>query len=68
MLSCNYSYLICITNIIKFFTIRNIREKAEIPAEIKSMMYSIPYLETKVEVLDIFEKIRSSQNKRAIGM
>jgi hypothetical protein len=31
-------------------------------------MYSIPYLETKVEVLDVFEKIKLTQNKQAIGI
>ena len=48
--------------------IRNIKQKAEISFEIKSMMYSIPYLETKAEVLDVLEKIKSTQNKQAIGM
>ena len=36
--------------------------------EIKSMMYSIPNLETKNEVLNIFEKIKLTQNKQAIGI
>jgi len=31
-------------------------------------MYSIPYLETKGEVLDVLEKIKLTQNKQAIGI
>jgi hypothetical protein len=31
-------------------------------------MYSIPYLETKSEVLDVLEKIKLTQNKQAIGI
>ena len=47
---------------------RNIRQKAEIPTEIKKMMYSIPHLETKAEVLNVFEQIKLTENKQAIGM
>jgi hypothetical protein len=36
--------------------------------EIKSIMYSIPYLETKSEVLNVLEKIKLTQNKQAIGI
>jgi hypothetical protein len=31
-------------------------------------MYSIPYLETKGEVLDVLERIKFTQNKQAIGI
>jgi len=31
------------------------------------MMYSIPYLETKSEVLEVLKKIKLTQNKQAVG-
>ncbi len=36
--------------------------------EIKSMMYFIPNLKTKNEVLNIFKKIKLTQNKQVIGI
>jgi hypothetical protein len=47
---------------------RNIKQKSEIPTEIKKMMYAIPHLETKAEVLNVLEQIKLTQNKQAIGM
>ncbi|PKC57915.1 hypothetical protein RhiirA1_446008 [Rhizophagus irregularis] len=44
----------------------NIRQKSEIPTEIKKIMYAIPHLETKAEVLNVLEQIKLTQNKQAI--
>ncbi|PKK61821.1 hypothetical protein RhiirC2_791252 [Rhizophagus irregularis] len=46
----------------------NIRQKSEIPTEIKKIMYAIPHLKTKAEVLNVLEQIKLTQNKQAIGI
>ncbi|CAB4409996.1 unnamed protein product [Rhizophagus irregularis] len=67
-----YPYLSAIEHLKHIYKIclihfnRNIRQKSEIPTEIKKMMYAIPHLETKAEVLNVLEQIKLIQNKQAI--
>ncbi|CAB4480127.1 unnamed protein product [Rhizophagus irregularis] len=67
-----YPYLSAIEHLKHIYKIclihfnRNIRQKSEIPTEIKKMMYAIPHLETKAEVLNVLEQIKLTQNKQAI--
>ncbi|PKY50161.1 hypothetical protein RhiirA4_466489 [Rhizophagus irregularis] len=67
-----YSYLSAIKHLKHIYKIclihfnRNIRQKSEIPTEIKRIMYAISHLETKAEVLNVLEQIKLTQNKQAI--